>query len=64
LKYVDDWWSVVCNSGMPGMVKRLPETVQAKFKVEHLQSVQSLAGEQGLWMDAGILVPQGRVPAA
>ena len=63
LQCIDDWWAVVWNSGMRGLVKQLKDSQQDQFKTEHLDSVQSLFGEQGLWLNVEILVSQGKVPA-
>ena len=62
LHCIDDWWSVVWNSGMRGLVKQLKASEQAQFKLEHLESVQPLFGESGLWLSVDVLISQGGVP--
>lgn len=62
LQCIDDWWAVVWNSGMRGLVQRLGEDQQAEFKKLHLESVQSLFAEKGLWLNVEVLVSQGKVP--
>ena len=63
LQCIDDWWAVVWNSGMRGLVLRLGEDQQSEFKKQHLESVQSLFAEKGLWLNVEVLVSQGTVPA-
>ena len=62
LQSIDDWWAVVWNSGMRGLVLRLDEQGQAEFKQQHLAGIQPLFGEKGLWMDVEVLISQGVVP--
>ena len=59
----DDWWAVVWNSGMRGLVQRLADDQQSEFKKRHLEIAQSLFGEKGLWLNVEVLVSQGMVPA-
>lgn len=61
LQCIDDWWAVVWNSGMRGLVKQLKDFQQNDFKAEHLQSVQPMFGKQGLWLNVEVLVSQGKV---
>lgn len=63
LQCIDDWWAVVWNSGMRGLVQQLSDDLQVEFKKQHLESVQSLFVEKGLWLNVEVLVSQGKVPA-
>ena len=63
LQCIDDWWAVVWNSGMRGLVQRLNDRQQVEFKERHLESVQSLFSEEGLWLNVEVLVSQGVVTA-
>lgn len=63
LQCIDDWWAVVWNSGMRGLVQRLADDQQAEFKKQHLESIQSLFSDKGLWLNVEVLVSQGVVPA-
>ncbi len=63
LQCIDDWWAVVWNSGMRGMVQRLDEQLQVEFKTQHLESIQHLVSDKGLWLNVEVLVTQGVVPA-
>ena len=62
LQCLDDWWAVVWNSGMRGLVQRLDAGQQTEFRKQHLESIQPLFGEQGLWMNVEVLLSQGIVP--
>ena len=64
LQCVDDWWAIVWNSGMRGLVQRLEEPQQQQFKSQHLEDVQALFAEQGLWLNVEVMVSHGRAPAA
>ena len=63
IQCIDDWWAVVWNSGMRGLVQRLSEEQQLEFKTQHLESVHSLFSEKGLWLNVEVLVSQGTVSA-
>jgi len=62
LESVEDWWSVVWNSGMRGLVQLVPENIRDQFKTEHLKSLENLVSENGLWLDVEINISQGIVP--
>jgi ubiquinone/menaquinone biosynthesis C-methylase UbiE len=62
LQNIEDWWAVIWNSGMRGLVQRLDEKVQMEFKSQHLASIQTLFSEKGLWMNVEVLISQGIVP--
>ena len=64
LRSPDEWWEVVWNSGLRGIVQRLPAAQQGKFQREHLAQLQSLMTKDGLWMGVEVRVTLGRVPAA
>ena len=48
---------------MRGLVQRLNDRQQVEFKERHLESVQSLFSEEGLWLNVEVLVSQGVVTA-
>lgn len=64
LQSVDDWWSIVCYSGLRGWLDRLDNQQKPTFKDRHLASIESLFTEKGLWLDVGVLISQGKVPQA
>ncbi len=64
LRGPDDWWEVVWNSGLRGIVQRLSAGQQEEFQREHLAQLASLVTEEGLWMGVEVRVTLGRVPVA
>lgn len=57
-----EWWEVVWNSGLRGMVQRLPAAQQAAFQQKHLAQLEALLTKDGLWMGVEVRVTLGRVP--
>ncbi len=57
-----EWWEVVWNSGLRGIVQRLPAEQREAFQREHLAQLDALLTEQGLWMDVEVRVTLGRMP--
>lgn len=64
LKGATEWWEVVYNSGLRGMLDQLPADDRFTFQREHLQEVGQLVTDQGLWLDVETLFSSGRKPAA
>ena len=62
LQDIEDWWSIVWNSGMRRLVQLIPENVRKQFKSEHLKNMKNLLSENGLWLDVEINISQGIVP--
>ncbi|VAW96791.1 hypothetical protein MNBD_GAMMA20-1280 [hydrothermal vent metagenome] len=58
----NDWWEVVWNSGLRGIVQRLPAGQQEEFQRAHLAQLDSLQTEKGLWMGVEVRITLGRVP--
>ena len=57
-----EWWEVVWNSGLRGVVQRLPAEQQAEFQQAHLAQLASLVTADGLWMGVEVRTTLGRVP--
>ncbi len=55
----DDWWSVVWNAGLRRMVTRLSLSDQERFKKEHLEEIELLRTDKGIWLDVGVLYTAG-----
>lgn len=62
LQSVDDWWSIVMYSGLRGLFNRLSDQQKPKFKSSHLETIQSLFTNDGLWLNVEVLISQGKVP--
>jgi len=59
LDSAEDWWSIVWNAGLRRMVSQLSPTDQERFKQEHLQEVETLRTDKGIWLDIGVLYTIG-----
>jgi ubiquinone/menaquinone biosynthesis C-methylase UbiE len=59
LDNAEEWWDVVWNAGLRGMVGQLSSSDQARFRKEHLQEVAALATRDGIWLDVGVLFTIG-----
>jgi ubiquinone/menaquinone biosynthesis C-methylase UbiE len=62
LQGAHEWWEVVWNSAMRGLVQQLPSEQQQEFQREHLETVSQYVGDDGLWLDVQVRFTQGRVP--
>jgi ubiquinone/menaquinone biosynthesis C-methylase UbiE len=59
LDSADDWWSIVWNAGLRRMVSQLSSENQQRFKQEHLQEIEALRTEKGIWLDVAVLYTTG-----
>jgi ubiquinone/menaquinone biosynthesis C-methylase UbiE len=64
LKGATDWWEVVYNSGLRGMLNQLPQDYRLAFQREHREEVERLVSDQGLWLNVETLFSFGRKPSA
>lgn len=55
----DDWWYIVWNAGLRGLVNKLSETDQERFKAEHLHEILALATEKGIRLEMKIIYAMG-----
>jgi ubiquinone/menaquinone biosynthesis C-methylase UbiE len=62
LESAEQWWDVVWNAGFRRMVSQLSAQDQERFKREHLQEVEALRTEKGIWLDVGVLYTIGTNP--
>jgi len=47
----EDWWQVIWNAGFRGYVEQLEPQRLPEFRTRHLENVDSLKTEDGIWMD-------------
>lgn len=47
----NDWWEVISNTAMRGMLEQVPVARRAALRSEHLEFVASMKTENGIWMD-------------
>ncbi len=62
LKGSADWWEVVYNSGLRGMLDQLPADTRFTFQREHMDEVGRLVSDRGLWLNVETLFSFGRKP--
>lgn len=55
----DEWWEIVWNAGFRRLVSRLSPEEQERFKREHLEEIDALRTDKGIWLDAGVLYTVG-----
>ncbi len=55
----EDWWDIVWNAGFRRMVGRLSPQDQERFRREHLEEVETIRTEKGIWLDVGVLYTMG-----
>ncbi|NOX76343.1 MAG: class I SAM-dependent methyltransferase [Gammaproteobacteria bacterium] len=61
LRDAEQWWSVVWNSAMRGLVASLGPDALAAFRREHLAHVAELSTGDGLWLDVEVRLTSGAV---
>jgi hypothetical protein len=61
LPSADEWWDIVCNSGIRDLVAPLSPAQLAQFKLEHLAEVSALATSSGIWLNVPAIFAVGRV---
>jgi len=57
-----DWWRLIFNSGFRGFLEQLDPAQQAEFRLQHLNQVQSLLDDQGLWLNVETLFIRASKP--
>lgn len=55
LRSADEWWDLIWFAGFRGLVNQLSLSHLEKFKEEHLAEIQSLATDEGIWLDVEVL---------
>jgi ubiquinone/menaquinone biosynthesis C-methylase UbiE len=59
LKNAAEWWNVIWNAGFRGLVNRLSPYDLEKFRKEHLDEIEKLSTEEGIWLDVKVLYTIG-----
>lgn len=59
LRSADEWWDLIWYAGFRALVNQLAPQQLEKFKVEHLAEIQSLASDDGIWLDVEVLYAIG-----
>lgn len=58
-----DWWEILYNSGLRGLLEQLEPTQLAQFRIKHLAEIDKLKTDQGIWLDVEVLFASGKRPA-
>jgi hypothetical protein len=53
------WWDVVWNTGWRALLNQMPEEEQKKFKKEHIQEIDEVIGNDGVWFNTEVLIAVG-----
>lgn len=64
LKDAAEWWEIVYNAGLRGMLDKLAPHKRDVFQREHMQEVQALVTDPGLWLNVETLFSYARKPLA
>lgn len=54
-----DWWYIVWNAGLRGLVNQLSETDQERFKAEHLHEILALVTDKGIRLEMKVIYARG-----
>ena len=58
----EDWWEIIYSSGFRGYLEKLDAEQLGRFRIEHLEEIQSLMNDKGLWLDIETLFSTGTRP--
>lgn len=50
-----EWWDVVWWAGYRGFVNQVPEAQAEQFKLEHLEEINALADDQGIYFNVDVI---------
>jgi len=59
LSNASEWWYIVLNAGLRGMVNQLNASDLKKFQKEHLAEIEELTSPKGIWLEMNILYTFG-----
>lgn len=59
LKDAAGWWDVVWNAGFRSQVSQLSTEDLQRFKEEHLEEVETLRTQDGIWLNVNVLYASG-----
>jgi ubiquinone/menaquinone biosynthesis C-methylase UbiE len=55
LESAKKWWDVIWNGGFRGLVEQLSVDDMQKFRIEHLQEMETLHADNGIWLNLEVL---------
>jgi len=50
------WWDVVWNAGWRSLLNMLSADEQAEFKQMHMQEIEEILGDEGVWFNTEVLI--------
>ena len=53
------WWDVVWNAGWRSLLNQMSPQEQKEFKVTHLEEIEKVIGENGIWFNTEVLIAVG-----
>lgn len=56
------WWDIVWNAGWRGLVNQLSEDELKTFRQDHLEEIDQLIGDEGVWFNTEVLIAIGIKP--
>jgi hypothetical protein len=59
LESAEKWWDVVWNGVFRGVVDHLSVDAMQTFKAEHLQEMETLRADNGIWLNLEVLFTMG-----
>ena len=59
IQNADEWWECVFNAGYRGVINQLSSYEHDKFKAEHLNEINALSSDKGIWMEVPVLYTVG-----
>ncbi len=59
LKDSSDWWYIIWNGGFRGLISQMSDNDIERFKTEHLNEVQELSTDNGIWLEMKVLFTIG-----
>lgn len=60
LKDANEWWNIITNSGLRVYLDLLTLEQQAQLRNEHLQQLETLQTENGIWLDVNVIYTQAK----
>ena len=57
---LDEWWDVIWNAGLRGLVSQLDEKLE-EFKQAHFEELKPLCSKEGLWLEIDVNFSRGIV---
>jgi ubiquinone/menaquinone biosynthesis C-methylase UbiE len=62
LRTPDDWWELVWNAAMRGLVEQIEPERREEFRRTHLERVAARQTADGIWLGVEVIVTRGRRP--